>query len=603
MTTLPRLIKAITRLAAGALLLLLAPVFSGAQEGCSQLVWADEFEGSGAPDPSRWNFETGGGGWGNNELQFYTDSRNNSYVSNGTLKIHARKSNNTWTSARMVTAGKAAWKEGRFEIRAKLPTGRGTWPALWMMPQNGIYGGWPSSGEIDIMEHVGYDPGKVYGTVHTEAYNHKLGTQKGGNVMVTGFNTEFHVYSIEWTETDIRWFVDGNRYFTFVNENKTYKEWPFDHPFFLIFNIAIGGDWGGVQGIDPALTEAIMEIDYVRVYSNSLPKPVIQGPAHVTPGAEATFYVTHPLQAEYQWTFPPGVTVVAGAGTPAVTVIWGDQGGDVTAVVRNTCNAVASAPFPVALQSKPEGEFWQIPFTGGATDSLLWSGVPGTENQITLHVENNELTVTYNIQNPAANPHILLNLPAVTDLTRHRKMALQLKAMSGMTPSNVRIDLPDVNGAVDLNDLFKIDNPTGDGQFREYQKTFTMTPSGGWQPSKISQVKIYFNYGILGKKGAGEFVLKNMTMQDPDYTDAPAVEMNQEIMVFPNPTSGPLNIRSAQPFSSVRIFDMTGKTLLSNEFSVRTLHRIDLDNLQPGFYILSVSDGNGWMENRLTVKR
>ena len=602
MTTLPRLIKAIAHLAAGAALLILVPAFSGAQEGCSQLVWADEFEGSGAPDPSRWNFETGGGGWGNNELQFYTDSRNNSYVSNGTLKIHARKSNNTWTSARMVTSGKASWKEGRFEISAKLPTGRGTWPALWMMPQNGIYGGWPSSGEIDIMEHVGYDPGKVHGTVHTEAYNHKLGTQKGGSTTVSDFNSAFHVYSIEWTETNIKWFVDGKPYFTFVNENKTYKEWPFDHPFFLIFNIAIGGDWGGAQGIDPALTDAIMEIDYVRVYSNSLPRPVVQGPAYVAPGAEATFSVTHPLQAEYQWTFPPGVTVIAGAGSPAVTVIWGDQGGDVTAVVRNTCDAVASAPFAVALQSKPEGEFWQIPITGGATDSLLWSEVPGPENQVTLRVENNELSVTYNIQNPAANPHIVLNLPAVTDLTGHRKMTLQLKAMSGMAPSNVRIDLPDINGAVDLNDLFKIDNPTGDGQFREYLKTFAMTTSGGWQPSKISQVKIYFNYGILGRKGAGEFVLKNLAMQDPDFTDAHAIENHQELILYPNPVSGPLDIRSLRPFSVLRVLDMSGRVLLFREFPPEKSQRIDLESLSSGVYLIEVSGGKVWNEKRLILK-
>lgn len=582
---------------------LLVPFRGSGQTGCNQLVWADEFDGSGAPDATRWNFETGGGGWGNNELQFYTDSRNNSYISNGTLKIHARKNNGTWTSARMVTSGKASWKYGRFEIRAKLPSGKGTWPALWMMPQNGVYGGWPQSGEIDIMEHVGYDPGKVHGTVHTEAYNHKLNTQKGGNIMVSNFNTAFHDYAIEWTETEIKWFVDGTPYFTFVNENKTYKEWPFDHPFFLIFNIAIGGDWGGAQGIDPDLTEAVMEIDFVRVYSNSLPAPVITGPAFVSPQQQVIFSVTQPGQLQYNWKFPTGVTVLSGEGTANVTVKWNDQPGLVTVEAKNACETVSSGPFPVAIQSKPDGEFWVIPFTGGVANTLLWSAMPGTDNQITLRAENEQLIVTYNIQNPSANPHILLNLPAVTDLTRHRKMTTQLKAMTGKAPSNVRIDLPDVNGQVDLNDLFKIDNPTDDGQFREYLKNFTMSTTSGWQPSKISQVKIYFNYGILGRKGAGEFVLKDLKMQDPNFTKTPVFSENQELIIYPNPVSGPLEIRSSRSFSTLRIHDISGRTLLSQKFPPVKSQQIDLVNLTPGFYLIEISDGNGWKEKRAAIKR
>ncbi len=247
------------------------PFRGNSQSSYSRLVWADEFGEPGVPDSARWNFETGGGGWGNNELQHYTNSLSNAYVSNGTLKIHARKTNGTWTSARMVTSGKSSWKYGRFEISAKLPTGKGTWPALWMMPQNSLYGTWPQSGEIDIMEHVGYDPGEIHGTVHTKAYNHILGTQKGGSTAISTYNSAFHVYAVEWTETEIKWYADDTLYFSFVNEKKTNKEWPFDHPFFLIFNIAIGGSWGGARGVNPDLTEAIMEIDYVRVYTHTLP--------------------------------------------------------------------------------------------------------------------------------------------------------------------------------------------------------------------------------------------------------------------------------------------------------------------------------------------
>lgn len=587
-----------------AVITLLAGIPSGgsAQTGCAQLVWGDEFNVDGAPDAARWNFETGGGGWGNNELQTYTDSRNNSYVSNGTLKIHARKNSNSWTSARMVTAGKATWKYGRFEIRAKLPTGRGTWPALWMMPQNSIYGGWPQSGEIDIMEHVGYDPGKVYGTVHTEAYNHKLGTQKGGNVLVSNFNTEFHLYAIEWTETEITWYVDGKSYFTFVNEKKTYKEWPFDHPFFLIFNIAIGGDWGGAQGIDPALAEAVMEIDYVRVYSNALPRPVLQGPAFVTPGQQATYSVTQPLQAEYHWIFPAGVTVLSGGGTAAITVTWGNQAGEIIAEVRNNCDTVASAPFAVGLQTRPEGEFWTIPFTGPG-NQLLWSTQPGDQNQITLRTENEELVVTYNIQNPSGNPHIFYQFPSVTDLTRHKQMILQLMAAAGAEPSNIRIDLLDAAGANDLGDLFKIDGYSGTGQFTTHTRTFTMNANAGWAPSRIAQVRVYFNYGLLGKRGAGEFRLKDMKMHDPNYTRTTLKAESQELLIFPNPIAGPVEIWSAQPFSSLRIHDMGGRMVLHLEFSTQTSVQADLSRLSPGYYLIEVADGKGWNVRRTAIKR
>lgn len=237
-----------------------------------ELVWSDEFDYKGLPDSTKWGFATQGNesGWGNNELQWYTEARKeNARVENDVLKITALRKDEgdkQFTSARLFS--KADWKYGKFEIRAKLPEGQGTWPAIWMMPGGWSFndGGWPGVGEIDIMEHVGYDFGKVHGTVHTEAYNHSIGTQVGKAIAVENVSTEFHVYAIDWTEDEIIWYIDGEEFFRFENENKTYKEWPFDKRFHLIMNIAIGGNWGGTQGIDPNLKEATMEVDYVRVY-------------------------------------------------------------------------------------------------------------------------------------------------------------------------------------------------------------------------------------------------------------------------------------------------------------------------------------------------
>lgn len=240
-----------------------------AQDTCNYVVWEDEFDVDGGPEITKWGYDTGGGGWGNNELQTYTSNRNNSYIKDGKLYIKALKNEGKWTSARLVTKGKGDWLYGRIEVKAKLPEGVGTWPAIWMLPTDWEYGGWPGSGEIDIMEHVGYDFGKVHGTIHTEAYNHSIGTQLGDVVDVENVATEFHVYAINWTEDEIIWYVDGDEYYRVENPHKTYKEWPFDKRFHLILNIAIGGTWGGAQGVNPDLDEATMEIDYVRVYKNN----------------------------------------------------------------------------------------------------------------------------------------------------------------------------------------------------------------------------------------------------------------------------------------------------------------------------------------------
>ena len=241
-----------------------------------KLVWSDEFNYTGAPDSSKWNYDIGDGcpnlcGWGNEELEYYTSRTENVRVENGMLIIEARKenyANRRYTSAKLVTRGIVDWQYGRIEVRAKLPSGRGTWPAIWMLPSQRRYGGWPADGEIDIMEHVGHEPNHVYGSVHTEAYNHRDGTQKTAGMMEfeQPFEKHFHTYTIDWTAERIEFLVDDIPYITFTNEHATFAEWPFDAPFYLILNIAVGGSWGGALGIDDSIWPQRMEMDFVRVY-------------------------------------------------------------------------------------------------------------------------------------------------------------------------------------------------------------------------------------------------------------------------------------------------------------------------------------------------
>ncbi|MFC6193714.1 glycoside hydrolase family 16 protein [Dyadobacter subterraneus] len=174
-----------------------------------------------------------------------------------------------YSSARLVTKGKGDFLYGKFEIRAKLPQGRGTWPAIWMLFSQENYGskGWPDNGEIDIMEHVGFDQNHIHGNIHTKAFNHVLKTNKGRDTLLTDASTAFHIYICEWTPTYVSIGIDGKEYFRFNKESGySWEQWPYDKSFHLILNMAVGGDWGGQKGVDDSIFPQKMEVDYVRVY-------------------------------------------------------------------------------------------------------------------------------------------------------------------------------------------------------------------------------------------------------------------------------------------------------------------------------------------------
>jgi beta-glucanase (GH16 family) len=237
------------------------------------LVWQDEFDAA-EIDPSKWTYDLLPPYKYNNEPQEYTNSPENSYVENGVLKIRAISNGGKITSARMLTKNRLDVTYGFIEVRAKLPSMEGAWPAIWMLPTDWKYGGWPNSGEIDIMEHVSCQPGVVHGTVHTGAYNHMKGTQKGGGTNLGAEQVKkFHKYQVEWGPDFVKFGVDGRVYYTFYNDKAgNPATWPFDQRFHVILNIAVGGDWGGycLDGLPQFPDDGVnnvMSVDYVRVYS------------------------------------------------------------------------------------------------------------------------------------------------------------------------------------------------------------------------------------------------------------------------------------------------------------------------------------------------
>lgn len=241
--------------------------------GCTQqveykLVWSDEFDYEGLPDSTKWTYEEGY--VRNKELQYYTKARlENARVEENVLIIETRKDDfegHPITSASVTTRNKASWDNGRIEVRAKIPSVLGSWPAIWMLGLNMREVGWPACGEIDIMEHVGFNPDTIHANIHTKAYNHVQRTNKGDKIFHAAPEEDFHIYAIEWSQEKIDFFFDDQKYFTFENEGAGNDVWPYDKPHYLILNTAFGGAWGGRSGVDEEALPIQFLIDYVRVY-------------------------------------------------------------------------------------------------------------------------------------------------------------------------------------------------------------------------------------------------------------------------------------------------------------------------------------------------
>ena len=236
-----------------------------------KLIWSDEFEYTGLPDSTKWSYDLGTGppeDWGNQELEYYTRNAKNARVENGKLIIEAHQEplgGKNFTSARLVTRGKADWKNVRIDIRAKVASGKGAWSAIWMMPVVKQYGEWPACGEIDIMEHVGKDLDKMFWSAHSKKLNWTLGTQQTYSTYINGITNDFHVFKLDWSKESLKFYVDDVLYYTANNDGRGTDYYPFVDPQFLLLNLAIGGNLAG-NTIDDTIFPVRMEVDYVRVY-------------------------------------------------------------------------------------------------------------------------------------------------------------------------------------------------------------------------------------------------------------------------------------------------------------------------------------------------
>ncbi len=329
-----------------ALILYITSTYVG-QAQCWNLVFEEQFNGT-SLDLNTWEYQIGGSGWGNNELQYYTNGANVE-VSGGTLKIIAKKDlanqypANAYTSSRIRTINKADFRYGRMEARIKMPTGQGIWPAFWMMPTGDVYGGWPSSGEIDIAEYLGHDTNTIHGTCH---YGNSPGDKSSSGSsydLPSGtYDAGFHVFAIEWESNVLRWYMDGQLYHAISNSHPDFSNytWPFVQDFHFILNLAVGGNWPGSPDASTVFPQTY-EIDWVRVYQE-LPDVQIAGPAMIEPYTTAqTYSVLDISGATYNWSVPADAQIISGQGTHEIVVNLGNTSGDIEVDVNTPCGMVS----------------------------------------------------------------------------------------------------------------------------------------------------------------------------------------------------------------------------------------------------------------------
>ncbi len=332
------------------LLIMATPFFNTIHAQCRQLVWADEFDGN-TLNNANWSYDIGGSGWGNNELQYYTDRTENTQVSGGTLKIIAKAEafgGKNYTSARLLSRYKADFRYGRLEARLKTPRTQGIWPAFWMLPTSEAYGGWPYSGEIDIMELLGHEPNKSYATLHAEGTAPGLSIYSSSNyVLSTGtFADAFHTFAIEWSPVEIKFYIDNILIATksATSLAASPRPFPFDQPFFFLLNVAVGGNWPGNPNASTVLPQT-MEVDYVRVYQ-SIPEASITGATRVTQLVDNNYAFPNTSDATYSWSADAFGTITAGQSAATVTAHVSQAGSTLTLSANSpTCGTATQSIF------------------------------------------------------------------------------------------------------------------------------------------------------------------------------------------------------------------------------------------------------------------
>ena len=519
-------------------LFLLCANFSGFSQGWIK-VWSDEFDTDGLPDTKKWNYETGCSLY-NNELENYTkNDTNNARVRNGNLIIEARKGKSgscNYSSARLTTQFKGDWLYGRMEVRAKLPTGNGMWPAIWMMPSDNFYGGWPASGEIDIMENVGRDPDRILHTIHTTNANN------GTNELVNQPYNVYHVYALEWDSIHMDFFVDSLKMFTYNKANRNSSYWPFDKRFFLILNIAVGGTLGGT--VDNSIFPQIMYVDYVRVYEwQNYPGPfTITATSDTTEGS----VVFDPQDSLYPSGTPLKITAVPKKGYRFVN--WSVTENGISNTLINPLNIIVNRDYHIKANFLPVCE--QIINGDFSSDKNYWSLVTNDGSIATADVLNGELKIQ--LSNKGVYNYSVQILQPNVKIVKGDNYKLSFDAYTS-TSRNIDV-FAGLNVSPWTNYFFKTVALTS--QKQTFSSNFLMAYATD------SLARVGFNLS----QSLSDIYIDNVSLCDLSVSNEISAPQNKDILfkAFSNATNKILTVNYSLPSDeeiNITLFDITGKNI------------------------------------------
>lgn len=545
-----------------------------------ELVWSDEFSVPGLPDPDKWGYEKGL--LRNDELQYYTVGRSeNARIEDTILIIEARKENYEnagYTSASLTSRYKGDWKYGRFEVRAQIPTGKGTWPALWLMPTYAEYGGWPRSGEIDIMENVGRKPNAIHQTVHIEGTDGSGHQGVGGSVDLADAYTRFYTYSIEWNEDSITWFIDDEQVYEYKRKTDAdTRTWPFDKKFYMILNLAIGGSWGGQDGVDDTLFPHKLYIDYVRVYQ----RPAEAGPFTITiEPAEGGSVELSPLKDSYEKDESVQITAIPEAGYLFDRFI--DMGSTNPFTFSITENTEIT---PVFEKIQSEGE-------------LLYNGNfdKGTEGWDNLYIYDKD-TQEAEVQVENGEFSIEILKPG----SSYWQIGFQQLGIGILKDTSYRISFDAwADQAGDLGIQFAKSYGDYSSYFDKSDISISTEKERHSVEFEVSEqsdanCRLYF---AVGNMAAGKVYFDNISMTKASFiTGKERALFAPHFTVYPNPVKdqilGRFEIREADRVV-IELYDLNGKlisTLMNDQLPAGThdfSYHLDSGNTPPGVYILTI---------------
>ena len=593
--------------------------FTSMAQQCPTLVWSDEFDQA-TLNTADWNYDTGAGGYGNNELENYTNRPQNVSLSNGKLIITALAESyqtENYTSGKIDTYGKQHFTYGRMEAKIKLPKTQGLWPAFWMMPEDSYYGSWPQSGEIDIMEEKGSDPTTVYGTIHYgtdpgAGHLYKGGTHSG----IDDLSDDFHIYAVEWKPDTISWYIDEINYYTVTKTDLGASAWPFDKDFFIILNLAVGGNFGGNPNGSTVFPQT-MEVDYVRVYNNTNMLH-ISGTTTALANQTYTYTATNGSADSYSWTVPSDATIVSGQGTNTINVKFGATSGDILlTVVKGTCAAYTIEQTVTVI---PDGcdlyfddfESNQLLSYSSTTSGVAYNATYGNPSPNTV---NGSSTVCRYQRNGGVQYDILqygVNfLPTSVDYENGNDvlfMDVYTSAPIGTlitwqfeNKAKTALAYPSGRRAIFQG------KTTVQNQWERIKFPFQSIPSYGTAPTEIDQFTILFDPNTYT---SDVYFIDNLMRRDVANCGlVTAVESatEQNFVVSPNPAHDHI-LLSMQELSAdrldVMVTDVLGKEIIKTSYTVTSSSQqefIDITTLQPGLYILYARQGDKTMLSRKII--